>query len=91
MLHKFLETILYGDVQSLLEISRKMNISQDMVLQMANELTNKGYLQEIGADCDETQKGCSECPVNKGCQAIVRHWFLTEKGRTAVLNPSMTR
>ena len=50
MLHRFLETIHAGDVQSLMEIARKMDISSDMVLRMAKELTNKGYLQEIAGD-----------------------------------------
>ena len=84
MLHRFLETIQAGDVQRLMEIARTMDISPDMVLQMAKELTNKGYLQEIGADCTEPQKGCPDCPVNSTCQVVVKHWFLTEKGRTVV-------
>jgi DNA-binding Lrp family transcriptional regulator len=91
MLRQFLETAQTGEVQSLLEIARTMGISPDMVLQMAKELTNKGYLEEIGADCEEPQKGCSECPANSACQVIVRHWFLTEKGRTAVSSRSMTK
>jgi DNA-binding Lrp family transcriptional regulator len=86
MLHRFLETIQAGEVQSLLEIARTMDISPGMVLQMAKELTNKGYLQEISADCDEPQKGCPDCSVNKACQVIVRHWFLTNKGRDALSN-----
>ena len=86
MLHRFLKTIWDGEVQSLLEIARTLDISQEMVLQIAKELTNKGYLQEIGADCNEPPKGCSDCPVNASCQTPVRHWFLTEKGRAAVLS-----
>ncbi len=84
MLHRFLETIQAGDVQSLAEIARTMDISPDMVLRMAQELTNKGYLQEIGTNCDEPQKGCPDCPVNNTCQGFVKHWFLTEKGKTVV-------
>lgn len=84
MLHRFLETIQAGDVQSLAEIARTMDISPDMVLQMAQELTNKGYLQEIGTNCDEPQKGCPDCPVNSTCQGFVKHWFLTKKGKTVV-------
>jgi DNA-binding Lrp family transcriptional regulator len=84
MLHRFLDTLNAGDVQSLLEIARTMDISPDMVLQIAKELTNKGYLQEIGADCNEPQPGCSDCAVNASCQVAVRHWFLTEKGRKTV-------
>ena len=70
MLHRFLETIWAGDVQSLLEIAHRLDISSEMVLQIAKELTNKGYLQEIGADCDGPQKTCPECPVNDTCQVI---------------------
>jgi hypothetical protein len=84
MLHRFLETIQAGEVQSLMEIARTLDISPDMVLRMAKEMTNKGYLQEIGSDCEEPQQGCPDCPVNQNCQVIVRHWFLTEKGRSAV-------
>jgi DNA-binding Lrp family transcriptional regulator len=91
MLHRFLATIQAGEVQSLLEIARTMDISPDMVLQMVKELTNKGYLQEISADCDEPQKACPDCPVNGTCQVIVKHWFLTEKGRTAVSSTAMTK
>jgi DNA-binding Lrp family transcriptional regulator len=84
MLRRFLETIQAGDVQSLQEITRRLGISLEMVLQMAKELTAKGYLQEIGADCEEPQIGCADCPVSSGCHAVVRHWFLTDKGRAAV-------
>jgi DNA-binding Lrp family transcriptional regulator len=84
MLHRFLDTIQSGDVQSLQEIARRLDISPAMVLQMAQDLTRKGYLQELGSDCDEPQPGCSDCAVSSSCQVIVRHWFLTEKGRLAV-------
>jgi DNA-binding Lrp family transcriptional regulator len=84
MLHRFLKTIQAGEVQSLQEIAHMMDISPDMVLQMAKEMTNKGYLEEIGSDCEEPQQRCPDCPVNHNCQVIVRHWFLTEKGRSAV-------
>jgi DNA-binding Lrp family transcriptional regulator len=84
MLHRFLEMIWAGEVQSLSEIAHRLGISAEMVLQIAKDLTNKGYLQEIGADCNEPQNGCSDCPVGGSCQVPVRHWFLTEKGRNAV-------
>ena len=88
MIRRFLDTIQAGEVQSLLEIARTMDISPDMVLQIVKELMNKGYLQEIGADCEEPQKGCSDCPANHACQSVVRHWFLTEKGRIVVTGRS---
>ena len=89
MLHRFLDTIQAGDVQSLLEIARKLDISPDMVFQMAKELIDKGNLQEIGPNCDEPRPGCSDCSVNRACQSFVRHWFLTEKGRSAVSSSSL--
>jgi hypothetical protein len=91
MLHRFLATIQAGEVQSLLEIARKLGIYPDMVLRMAKELTNKGYLQEIGADCEVPQKGCPDCLVNSTCQVIVKHWFLTEKGRAAAAGIVMNK
>jgi hypothetical protein len=84
MLHRFLETIQAGDVQSLMEIARRMDISPSMVLQMAKELTDRGYLKEIGSDCGQPQDGCPDCSVSSTCQIVVRHWFLTEKGRAVV-------
>jgi hypothetical protein len=61
----------------------------DMALQMAQELTNRGYLQEIGVDCEETLRGCPDCPVNSNCQVIIRRGFLSEKGRAAVSSIAM--
>jgi hypothetical protein len=90
MLHRFLDILNAGDVQSLLELARKLDISPGMVLQIANDLTEKGYLQEIGADCNDPQQGCSDCAVNSSCQVPVRHWFLTEKGRNTVSGISPT-
>ena len=84
MLHRFLATIQAGEMQSLLEIARKMNISAGMVVQMATELTKKGYLQELGMGCDLPQKGCSDCSVYSGCQISVRNWALTDKGKAAI-------
>jgi hypothetical protein len=84
MLHRFLKIIQAEQIESLLEVARSLNISPEMALLIARDLTSKGYLQEIGSDCDVHQGACSDCPVGKGCQAGGRHWFLTEKGKNAV-------
>jgi DNA-binding Lrp family transcriptional regulator len=84
MLQRFLDAIQAGDVQSLQEIARKLDISIGMVLQMAKQLTEMGYLEEMGSDCNEPAQGCPDCAVSSSCQAVVRHWFLTAKGRAAV-------
>ena len=84
MLHKFLKAIQSGEVQSVLEIARRMEVSPEMVLQMAKDLTKRGYLQEIDADCCPPESTCSDCPARSGCQVIAKHWFLTEKGKSAI-------
>ena len=84
MLHRFLKIIQTAKVESLLEIARSLDISPEMALLIAKDLTSKGYLQEIGSDCAVQQGECSDCPAVKGCQAVSRHWFLTEKGETAI-------
>ena len=84
MLQQLLKTIQTGDAHSLGEIAQSMHISVDMALQMIKELTNKGYLQEINADCNASKNACSECPANNGCHILIRQWLLTEKGGTIV-------
>jgi DNA-binding Lrp family transcriptional regulator len=80
MLHEFLNILRDGEMQSLPEIARALNISTDMALQIANDLTRRGYLQEIGADCQAPRTACSDCPAIDGCHGLTRYWFLTEKG-----------
>jgi DNA-binding Lrp family transcriptional regulator len=84
MLHRFLEIIRTGEVQNLLEIAQKMDISPIMVSQIVKELTTKGYLEEIKVGCDKNQTSCSNCPINVSCQVILKHWSLTEKGKAAI-------
>ena len=84
MLHQLLKIIQTGKAHNLAEIALSMNISADMVLQIIQELTSKGYLQEINADCNESESACSDCPANNGCHKFVRQWLLTEKGKTTV-------
>jgi hypothetical protein len=90
MLYRFLSIIQTAQVESLLEIARSLNISPDMALQIARDLSSKGYLQEISSDCNVHQGECSDCPASKGCQAVSRHWFLTEKGKTAVSDKAVS-
>jgi hypothetical protein len=84
MLHQFLKIIQTEEMESLLEIAQSMHISPEMALQIAKDLTLRGYLQEISPDCDVHPEACSDCPASQGCGVVVRHWFLTEKGKKAV-------
>ena len=83
MLHDFLKMIGAGGVQSLLEISRALRIPPAMAVQMADDLTRRGYLQEMGGDCGTSHAGCSDCSGGSTCQ-VSRNWFLTEKGKAAL-------
>jgi hypothetical protein len=89
MLYKFLKTIWDGEVHSSMEISRALQITPAMALQLADDLTRKGYLQELGADCSTPQAACTDCPAGSNCQALTRVWFLTEKGKVAVSKHSI--
>jgi len=84
MFYQFLRSVQIGNVHSLVEMARIMNISQDMALQMVMELTQKGYLQTIGGDCTTPEPNCSDCLAGSACQANNRGWHLTEKGKAAV-------
>jgi hypothetical protein len=84
MLYKYLKVIQDGEVQSLLEISRSLQISYEMARQIADELTRRGYLQKLGADCSSPRTTCGDCPASNNCQVLTQHWFLTEKGRAAL-------
>lgn len=91
MLHRFLETIQEGQVQSLFELSRKLDISTDMVLRIIGQLSDMGYLQEVGMDCNDSEAGCPDCAISSTCQSFVRHWSLTEKGHRTVSRSAETR
>ncbi len=86
MLQQFLHIVSQGSVQSQFEIAEKMGISPDMALQVARELTNKGYLKGAVEACDNTQSGgsCSGCPMGSSCHINVQSWVLTEKGEKVV-------
>jgi hypothetical protein len=84
MLTQFLLALQNGEMQSLLQIARSLGVSSGMVLQLARDLTERGYLQEIGPDCETLQNSCTDCPVTSNCHVIGRHWFLTEKGKHAL-------
>lgn len=84
MLHKFLETLHNGNVNSIADIASAMNISPAMALHMAQELARKGYLEEIGSDCCGSQPPCPGCTANTNGQPTVKRWFLTEKGLASI-------
>jgi hypothetical protein len=87
MFHQFLKIVKNGDVQSQYEIALKMGVSPTLVLQMAKELTQKGYLQNAIENCVSTESGCQGCALGGSCHINVHSWLLTEKGEKAVQSP----
>lgn len=89
MLQRMLSILQAGEAKSLPEMAHAMQLSQGMVLQILQDLTRKGYLLEVSADCaapesGDRRGGCADCPAHRGCGVNIRQWFLTEKGQTAV-------
>jgi hypothetical protein len=86
MIYNFLQMIEKGGYQSHLEIARRMAISPVLVMQIARDITRRGYLEETGGSCDvdPAQPVCSGCAASSACQTAFSLWSLTAKGRQAV-------
>lgn len=85
MFQQFLQIVRQGTVLNQFEIAEKMGVSPALVLQIARELTKRGYLQG-NADSSECQKPgetCGGCPLGGTCQSLFNSWVLTEKGEKA--------
>ena len=85
MFHQFLNIVQNGSVQNQFEIAEKMSISPLMVLQIARELTTRGYLQGSLDECDALELGCSGCPIGGSCKSQFNSWILTDKGKKAAV------
>ena len=85
MFQRFLEIVSGGNVQSQLEIAYKMAISPSMVVQIAQDLTQRGYLEESGGDCCNAGSACGGCSASSGCQPMLKMWRLTEKGEKLIM------
>ena len=83
MLTQFLQIIHSGEMQSQLEIARRMGISPAMVVEMARELTQRGYLSEYNEACHAQDTNCLSCGVSSACTIMGRTWSLTDKGKRA--------
>jgi hypothetical protein len=86
LLTQFLQIVKNGEMQSHLEIARKMQVSPAMVVEIARELTRRGYLSEYNEACHAQDTNCLSCSTSAACQILGRTWSLTEKGQRAVLN-----
>ena len=85
MFTQFLQIVKQGEMQSHLEIARQMQVTPAMVVEIARELTKRGYLSEYNEACHALDTNCLSCGVSSACQIMGRTWSLTEKGQKAVL------
>jgi len=84
LLKEFLKVMQEKNESSLLQIASRLGISVEMAQQMAEELSCRGYLEEIGVDCAEPLKVCAGCAAKRSCNEARRRWVMTEKGKAAI-------
>jgi len=83
MLHKLLELISEGDLQSITGLASKLGVSEVLLGQMVADLVRGGYLQPLADGCEAH---CGGCALQGACAVVGRAhvWGLTEKGRKAM-------
>ncbi len=79
MLKEILSIIYESRVYSKSHISKKLNISEDIIESGINQLLNMNFIQE-----DETSPSCanvcSGCPMTNCNKDIVKTFTITDKG-----------
>jgi hypothetical protein len=80
MFQQFLRIVHSGSVQSHFEIAQKMDVSPDMILQIARDLTVRGYLKGAADECSTASHACTGCAMGGACHSSFSTWSLTEKG-----------
>ena len=62
------------------ELSRRLNISNELLKQMFLDLSRMGYIESV--DDTYVTSRCTHCPFNGECASINKgkHWALTRKG-----------
>ncbi len=85
MLQELLALIARGNQRTPRDLASAMGISPALVEQMALQLTNLGYLEEI----THCAASCEGCEAAGACLLTARQkvWVLTERGRRAAGNP----
>jgi hypothetical protein len=81
MLEELLKAVAEGGVHSYEDLTRRLSISQPLLVAMLEDLARLGYLRPAG-DCCEAN--CAGCPLGGCSVAGPGHlWSLTEKGAQA--------
>ncbi|MDY0019215.1 MAG: hypothetical protein RBT47_04360 [Anaerolineae bacterium] len=72
-----------GTLHSPEALAHTLNVTPELIVQMAEHLTRQGYLNEIS----QCTTGCTSCPVQALCKPEgnrPRLWMLTTKGQRAL-------
>ncbi|GEM_PF-411166 len=80
MLMHLLSQIADGGNLSRSELSRRLNISNDLLEQMLLDLSRMGYIESV--DDTRATSRCTHCPFSGECASINKgkRWALTHKG-----------
>lgn len=82
MLTELLRRVAGGGVHSVAGLAHELDVSEELLKQMAADLLRMGYLRPVGDGCGGR---CDACPAAGGC-SITRPspvWALTGKGMRA--------
>ncbi|MCY6369619.1 hypothetical protein [Clostridium ganghwense] len=83
MLMNLLYEISKGGAYSDIKAAEKLGTSEEMVIQMKNQLKNMGYIQEYKPSCDSAcSGGCAGCSCSS--DSLIKMWSITEKGKRAI-------
>jgi adenine-specific DNA glycosylase len=84
MLMHLLSQIADGNTLSHTELSRRLNISNELLEQMLLDLLRMGYIESVDDTCAASK--CTHCPFSSECTSINKgkRWALTRKGTHTV-------
>ena len=84
MLMQLLSQIADGNTLSHTELSRRLNINNELLKQMILDLSRMGYIESVDDTCATSR--CTHCPFSGECTSINKgkHWVLTRKGTHTV-------
>jgi len=82
MLEELLRRIAQGGTHSLSELAHKLGVSEELLRQMIEDLTRRGYLRPVAGCCEDH---CAGCALASTCAAggTGQVWSLTDKGARA--------
>ncbi|MDH4208436.1 MAG: Lrp/AsnC family transcriptional regulator [Anaerolineae bacterium] len=82
MLDKLLRILSEGGTYSPSDLSRKLDVGEELVREMIAGLVRLGYLGSLAASCAQN---CGRCAQSTVCSVSVRGqaWTLTEDGKRA--------